>query len=171
MYPYHQNSRRYETTIRAKERTSSQKQSASLTTDRRLQELFMLARQEAEQTAKKWEAFLQQAEHPDIKTFLKPMYLDSKKHQRLLREVCFTLFSTPEEPPTLSCTPPTDAAFLLEDLLKTELDDIAFYRELLFAMPKEEPWNALFRILTDKQNHLSALNYLYAKYFSKTSGN
>ena len=61
-------------------------------------------------------------------------------------------------------------AALLEELLLTELDDIPFYRALLFAMEEDDLWNLMFEILTDKQNHAAALNHLYAKYFTKTSG-
>ncbi len=45
------------------------------------------------------------------------------------------------------------------------MDDISFYRALLFAMTEADLRNAFFEILTDKQNHAVALSHLYAKYF------
>jgi len=45
------------------------------------------------------------------------------------------------------------------------MDDISFYRALLFAMTEADLRNAFFEILTDKQNHTVALSHLYAKYF------
>ena len=60
---------------------------------------------------------------------------------------------------------PGCAAALLEELLLAEMDDISFYRALLFAMTEADLRNAFFEILTDKQNHTVALSHLYAKYF------
>ena len=58
-----------------------------------------------------------------------------------------------------------DTCALLEELLLAEMDDISFYRALLFAMTEADLRNAFFEILTDKQNHTVALSHLYAKYF------
>ena len=91
---------------------------------------------------------------------------------RLLREVGFTIFgNTSEIEPAVEPEITADAPALMEELLLAEMDDINFYRNLLFAMPEEDLWNAFFEIITDKQNHTAALNHLYAKYFCKTSGN
>lgn len=171
MYPYNRNTQLYST--RSKETTAEPDQTALLTSDRRLEELLTLARQEAWQTAKKYEALLNNIGLAEAESILKAMYLDGMKHLRLLREVGFTIFGntgeTMEEPIETEIT--ADASALLEELLLAEMDDINFYRDLLFAMPEEELWNAFFQIITDKQNHTAALNHLYAKYFCKTSGN
>lgn len=173
MYPYHCNTHLYDTRTRSKESPTEPEESVSLSSDRRLEELLTLARQEAAQLAKKYEALLNEAALAEAEAILKSMYLDGMKHLRLLREVDFTIFGNtadvPEEPVEEEIT--ADPAALLEELLLAEMDDINFYRGLLFSMSEEELWNDFFQILTDKQNHTSALNYLYAKYFSKTSGN
>lgn len=173
MYPYHCNTHLYDTRTRSRETPSEPEETASLSSDRRLEELLTLARQEALQLAKKYEALLNEAALAEAEAILKSMYLDGLKHLRLLREVDFTIFGNtadaPEDPVEEEIT--ADPAALLEELLLAEMDDINFYRGLLFSMPEEELWNDFFQILTDKQNHTAALNYLYAKYFSKTSGN
>lgn len=173
MYPYHCNTHLYDTRTRARETPAKPEETAALSSDRRLEELLTLARKEAMQLAKKYEALLSEAALAEAENILKSMYLDGRKHLRLLREVDFTIFGNPspaEEEP-VETEIPADPADLLEELLLAEMDDINFYRGLLFAMPEEELWNDLFQILTDKQNHTAALNHLYAKYFSKTSGN
>ena len=58
MYPYNRKTQLYHTPIRAKERTDTTRPSA-LSTDRRLQELLVLARQEAAQLAQKYAASCQ----------------------------------------------------------------------------------------------------------------
>ncbi|MBR5815801.1 MAG: hypothetical protein IKY38_00075, partial [Anaerotignum sp.] len=99
---------------------------------------------------------------------------DSKKHQRILQEALFTIFSDTFEDIFEDIAegdiPSKDAEALLEELLFTELDDITFYRNLLFAMKDDDLWDLIFEIITDKQNHAAALNHLYAKYFAKTTG-
>ena len=171
MYPYNRNTQLY--SIRSKETTQEPDQMALLASDRRLEELLVLAQQEALQTAQKYEVLLNNVGLTEAETILKTMYLDGMKHIRLLREVGFTIFGntaeTEESPVEIEIT--ADAPVLLEELLLAEMDDVNFYRDMLFAMPQQELWNAFFQIITDKQNHTAALNHLYAKYFCKTSGN
>ena len=97
------------------------------------------------------------------------MYLDGKKHLRLLQEVSFLIFGTTpqknEACETEEATEAPDTCALLDELLLAEMDDISFYRALLFAMTEADLRNAFFEILTDKQNHAVALSHLYAKYF------
>ena len=172
MYPYNRNTQLYGTRTRAKETAMQPDQTALLASDRRLEELLVLARQEAHQTARKFEALLHNTELAEAESILKTMYLDGLKHLRLLREVGFTIFgNTGEVEPAVEPEITANARTLLEELLLAEMDDITFYRDLLFAMPEEDLWNAFFQIITDKQNHTAALNHLYAKYFCKTSGN
>ncbi len=167
MYPYNRKTQLYYTPIRAKERTNTA-QSPDLSTDRRLQELLLLAKQEAAQLAQKYTALLQEEALTEAQDIIKTMETDGKKHQRILQEVLFIIFSdtaeemTEEIPETETET--TGGAALLEELLLTELDDIPFYRSLLSAMEEDDLWDLLFEILTDKQNHTAALNHLYAKY-------
>lgn len=174
MYPYNRKTQLYHTPIRAKERTNTT-QSSDLSTDRRLQELLMLAKQEAAQLAQKYTALLQEEALTEAQNIIKTMETDGKKHQRILQEVLFIIFSdtaeemTEEMPETETET--NSGAALLEELLLTELDDIPFYRSLLSTMEDNDLWDLMFEILTDKQNHTAALNHLYAKYFTKTSGN
>lgn len=172
MYPYNQNTHLYDTHACAKETTSQPNQTTLLSSDQRLEELLTLARQEAKQTARKWEALLQNTALAEAEAVVRAMYLDGMKHLRLLREVIFTIFGNADEAPeTLETSEPSaDAATLLEEILLGEIDDINFYRSLLFSMPQEDLQNAFFEIITDKQNHTAALNHLYAKYFCKTSG-
>ena len=173
MYPYNRKTQLYHVPIRAKERTDTT-HSPNLSTDRRLQELLVLAGQEAEQLAQKYTALLQEEALAEAHDIIKTMETDGKKHQRILREVLFIIFSDtaedlPAEMPETE-TETVGGAALLEELLLTELDDIPFYRSLLSAMEEDDLWDLLFEIITDKQNHTAALNHLYAKYFTKTTG-
>lgn len=172
MYPYNRKTQLYNTTIRAKERTrtSQNSQTADLSTDRRLQELLQLTRQEAAQLEQKYAALLQEEVLKNAEDILKTMETDSKKHQRILREILFTIFSDTFEEIIEEITDvdieTRDAEELLEELLFTEMDDITFFRNLLSAMADDDDlWNLIFEIITDKQNHTAALNHLYAKYF------
>ena len=166
MYPYNGKTQLYGTRTRAKETVIQPDSAALLTTDKRLEDLLTLARQEARQMAMKYESLLNSVGMEDSKDILKAMYLDGLKHLRLLREVGFTIFgSTDENMQKMEPKMATDTRALLEELLFSEIDDINFYRDLLFAMPEEDLWNAFFEIITDKQNHTAALNHLYAKYF------
>ena len=174
MYPYNRKTQIYNTPIRAKEASAKEKQEASLSSDRRLQELLSLSQQETHQIAKKYEALMAEPALDEAKDILKTMYLDTLKHLRRLQEVIFMIFSDngTSSPPELSEPEITsDGKNLLEELLLTEMDDMNFYRNLFFAMPEGELRDAFFEILTDKQNHCNGLNYLYAKYFTETTGN
>ena len=165
MYPYNRNTQLYHS--RAKE-TQAEKPSL-LAQDKRLEELLSLARTEATETTRKFETLLDSAELSEAGQILRTMYLDGKKHLRLLQEVGFLIFgTTPQENEaceTEEATEATDTCALLEELLLAEMDDISFYRALLFAMTEADLRNAFFEILTDKQNHAVALSHLYAKYF------
>jgi rubrerythrin len=165
MYPY--NLKTKNTPIIAKERTKE-----SLSADRRLLELLQMAKQEAALLEQKYTALLQEELMKEAETVLQTMVTDEKKHQRILREILFLLFSDtfedlledmePDETETKT------AEELLEELLFTEMDDITFFRSLLSAVAgndtDDELWHLIFEIITDKQNHTSALNHLYAKY-------
>lgn len=175
MYPY--NICRPQTNITAKERI--QQKNPDLSTDRRLQELLFLAQKESRQLEQKYTALLQEEALKEANEIIRTMETDTKKHQRILKELLFIIFSdTVEdilEEITETQTDFLDTENLLEELLLTEMDDITFYRNLLFAIgmgnhSDDDLWNLLFEILTDKQNHTAALNHLYAKYFAKNTG-
>lgn len=165
MYPYNRNTQLYHSL--AKE--TQAEEPSLLSQDKRLEELLSLARVEAQETARKFEALLGSTELSEAEQILRTMYLDGKKHLRLLQEIGFLIFgTTPQEGETCETEETeeaTDTCALLEELLLAEMDDVSFYRDLLFAMPEPDLWNAFFEILTDKQNHTAALSHLYAKYF------
>ena len=172
MYPYNRNTQLYSTPIEAKERNRPK---PPLSTDRRLRELLLLARDEAALLERKYAALLDAETLSGAQDILRTMEIDQKKHQRILRELLFEIFheSFEEEQDFVQAVPlpaqlPEE---MVEELLFTEMDDISFFRSLLAAMEEEDLWHLLFEILTDKQNHTAALNHLYAKYFAKTSGN
>ena len=165
MYPY--NLKTKNTPIIAKERTKE-----SLSADRRLQELLQMVKQEAALLEQKYTALLEEELLKEAETVLQTMVTDEKKHQRILREILFLLFSDTFED-ILEDMEPDEAETktakeLLEELLFTEMDDITFFRSLLSAVAgndtDDDLWHLIFEILTDKQNHTAALNHLYAKY-------
>lgn len=167
MYPYNRNTQLYATHAREKEVQADE--ASLLSQDKRLQELLALAITQAEDTIAAWESLLQSDALTAAEDILNTMYPDAKKHLRLLQDASFLIFG--EAPQKSSATTAakttneaTDAA-ALEELLLNEMDDIPFYRALLFAMPQGELWDSFFEILTDKQNHATGLSYLYAKYF------
>lgn len=170
MYPYR-------TRKKATESTPAEKN--ALSTDRRLKELLLLARQDAAAMEQKYTALQQKEALQNGKDTLQAMVTDTKKHQRILRELLFTLFSDSFtevlEEIAEADSKTESAAQLLEELLFQEMDDISFYRSLMAALAaealEEDLWYLLFEIITDKQNHTTALNHLYAKYLQETSGN
>ena len=179
MYPYNRKTQLYNTPIGAKEKRQNirtNQNTTDLSTDRRLQELLQLARQDAAALEEKYRTLLQEELLKEAEEILKTMETDGKKHQRILRELLFTIFSDTFEDILEDAedaeTEAKDAEDLLEELLFTEMDDITFYRSLLSALTGEDDlWDLIFEIITDKQNHTAALNHLYAKYFAKTTGN
>ena len=168
MYPYNRNTQLYH---RAKAEASAPaciqpKEHSDLSTDRRLEELLHLSMQETAELAGIYEALQQEAVFANARNILKTMELDEKKHLRRLREVLFEVFGTaPDSPAVTASAPCMNGAELMEWLLLRELDDSTFYRNLLLSLPAEQLRDTFLEILTDKQNHTSALNHLYAKYF------
>lgn len=164
MYPYNRKTQLYTVETRAKE--GKPNQNSTLAADRRLQELLSLAQAETTEMAEKYAALRNDAALAASEAILNTLYLDGRKHLRLLKEAEFLIFGTAAAPIPLETGEHTaDTALLLEELLFAELDDIPFYRSLLFAMDAEDLQNIFFEILTDKQNHTAVLNHLYAKYF------
>lgn len=166
MYPY--NLKTKNTPILAKERSRKTNPTTDLSADRRLLELLQMAKKDATALEKKYNALLQEEALKEAEDIIRTMETDGKKHQRILLEILFTIFSDSfedilEEIEESEIEQKT-VEELLEELLFIELDDIPFYRSLLEAMDEEDLWNLLFEILTDKQNHAAALNHLYAKY-------
>ena len=174
MYPYNRKTQLYHTPIGAKEKAAKKDDSPALSTDRRLLELLQLAKQDAARMEEKYNALLQEETLAEAADIIRTMETDTKKHQRILQEILFTIFSDTFEDIleniTEGETEEKSAEELLEELLLTEMDDITFYRTLLSAMDADDLWELIFEVLTDKQNHTAALNHLYAKYFSKTTG-
>ena len=174
MYPYNRKTQLYHTPIGAKEKAEKKEISPDLYTDRRLLELLQLARQDAAQMEQKYNTLLREEVLSEATDIIRTMETDAKKHQRILREILFTIFSDTFadilEEITEKEAEAKSAEELLEELLLTEMDDITFYRALLSAMESDDLWALLFEVLTDKQNHTAALNHLYAKYFTKTTG-
>ena len=166
MYPY--NRKTQPAPIIAKEKPA-------LSADRRLQELLQNAKQEAAALEQKYATLLQEELLQEAENILQTIVTDQKKHQRILREILFLVFSgTSEDIPADMETEEAEsktAEALLEELLFTEMDDITFFRTLLSAVgDTDDLWDLIFEIITDKQNHTAALNHLYAKYFAKTTG-
>ena len=169
MYPYNRKTQPSPTPIIAKERAKTE---PSLSADRRLQELLQMARQEAASLEQKYAALLQEEMLAGAENILQTMVTDQKKHQRILQEILFLIFSDTIEELTEEIEegdiPPKAAEALLEELLLTEMDDITFFRSLLSAVAgkdvDDDLWELIFEIITDKQNHTAALNHLYAKY-------
>lgn len=164
MYPYNRRTQLYTVETRAKE--SKPSQNNTLSSDRRLQELLSLAQAETTALTEKYAALRKDTALAESEAILNTLYLDGMKHLRLLREAEFLIFGTTAAAAALAdAEQTTDTALLLEELLFTELDDIPFYRSLLFAMDADDLQHIFFEILTDKQSHTAALNHLYAKYF------
>ena len=175
MYPYNCQTAQQNTPIMAKERKQTKTRTVPpLSEDRRLQELLLLARKEAALLEQKYASLLEDASLREAHDIIAAMETDGKKHQRILREILFIIFSDAAEDILEELTETEieekDTEELLEELLLTELDDINFYRSLLSSMEDNDLWHLLFEILTDKQSHTAALNHLYAKYFVKTTG-
>lgn len=166
MYPYNSNTQLYHRAKTEASPCSSQKQSSPLSTDRRLEELLHLSMQETAELAGIYAALQQESVFANAGNILKTMELDEKKHLRRLREVLFEVFGTAADSPAVSASAPCmKGTELMEWLLLREMDDCTFYRNLLLSLPEGELRDSFFEILTDKQNHTSALNHLYAKYF------
>lgn len=172
MYPYNRNTQLYyraKTESSPAKTTQSAQNPADLSTDRRLEELLHLSMQETAELAGIYEALQQENVFCNAKNILKTMELDEKKHLRRLRELLFEIYGTTADAPAVIASAASatcmDGNALMEWLLLREMDDSTFYRNLLLAMPEETLRDAFFEILTDKQNHTAALNYLYAKYF------
>ena len=75
---------------------------------------------------------------------------------------------TPEMPSadqTPSTTEQLQPAEYLEETLLQELDEVDFYRNFFLAVPSGQLRDTFFEIITDKQNHVNALTYLFSKYF------
>ena len=178
MYPYNRNTRLYGVKKQSQQLRTRNQQNAPLSSDRRLLELLTLARQEAAKTEQKYAALADDARLAEAGKILHTMQIDEKKHQRILREVLFSIFSDTleeiredlAEEITEAEIEAADGEALLEELLLTEMDEIGFYRDLLFAMDTAELRDFFYEIITNKQNHTAALNHLYAKYFAKTTG-
>lgn len=170
MYPYHQNtqvSQRNQLSAReSKDLTLSE-----LAADQRLLALLHLAMEETAQTEAR---FRRLAESYPIfapsAQILKSMALDEQKNGKRLQEIYYTITKRQPEKKTPENTPSTleelDPETFLEQMLLSEMDQVNFYRNFLLAIPSGELRDLFFEILTDKQNHVSGLTYLYSKYFS-----
>ncbi len=175
MYPYNVKTQPSGGRLRAR----NQQNAAPLSSDRRLRELLALAQQESAKTEQKYETLCDKEELSGAEDILHTMQMDEKKHQRILQDAVFLIFGegTADAPTLIIETEETsdaeDAAEaentenMLENLLLAEMDEVSFYRDLLFSMEDADLWGFFFEIVTNKQNHCAALNHLYAKYFCK----
>lgn len=140
-------------------------ETSDLSQDQRLLDLLTLSMEEAMDIAKRYETFgntdiLQEEEH-----VTKSMVLDQLKHGKLLQEAHFLITAEKPSPLPKGKPPSFNGKELLEDTLLLEMDCHNFYRTLYLSVPTKELQNIFFEIATDKQNHTTALTYLFAKYF------
>lgn len=177
MYPYNTNTRLSAKKQPATTRLQSRaQQDTPLATDRRLHELLLIALEQTEKTEQQYAALLAEEALADAADTLRTMQIDEKKHQRILREILFAIYGTadaedtPESPDTGETDVPESLADFLETLLFAEMDEVGFYRELLFAMEEQELRDFFYEIISNKQNHATALQHLYAKYLMKNTG-
>lgn len=174
MYPYHTNTRLYNKKQPASRLQTRNRQEAPLSSDRRLYELLLLALEQTAKTEQQYAALAAEDALADAEELLRTMQIDEKKHRRILREILFTIYGAEELPAEIAAEASEAAApaeTLLEELLLAELDEVGFYRDLLFAMESMELRDFFYEIISNKQNHTAALNHLYAKYFAKNTGN
>lgn len=173
MYPYHTNTQLYAKNQPTARLQARSQQDAPLSSDRRLYELLLLAWQAAANSERQYAALAAEDALAGAEDLLRTMQIDEKKHQRILREILFTIYGAEEIPAEITATPSeaASAETRLEELLLAELDEVGFYRDLLFAMENRELRDFFYEIITNKQNHTAALNHLYAKYFAKNAGN
>ena len=144
MYPYNRNTQLYHS--RAKE-TQAEKPSL-LAQDKRLEELLSLARTEATETTRKFETLLDRAELSEAGQILRTMYLDGKKHLRLLQEVGFLIFgTTPQENEACETEkpqkPPIPAPFWRNCCL-LKMDDISILSRSALCHDGSRPPERLF---------------------------
>ena len=114
-----------------------------LAQDKRLEGTAFPRPLQKQRNHRKFETLLDRAELSSrAGQILRTMYLDGKKHLQLLQEVGFLIFgTTPQENEaceTEETTEATDTCALLEELLLARMDDISFYRALLFAMTEAD---------------------------------
>ena len=93
----------------------------------------------------------------------------SETAPKQLREALFLITGQTPEMPSADQTPSTteqlQPAEYLEETLLQELDEVDFYRNFFLAVPSGQLRDTFFEIITDKQNHVNALTYLFSKYF------
>lgn len=173
MYQYHTNTSLYNKTHSASRIQTRSQQEAPLSSDRRLYELLLSAWQAAANSEQQYAALAAEESLAGGEELLRTMQIDEKKHQRILREILFTIYGAEKIPTDITAAPieAASAETRLEELLLAELDEIGFARDLLFAMERMELRDFFYEIITNKQNHTAALNHLYAKYFAKNTGN
>ena len=169
MYPYNRNTQLY----RSHSLTTRETRDPALTElaeDSRLLALLQIAVEETAQMAQRYHRLLMEA---DILTpsadIIKSMYLDEQKHLKQRREALFLITGQTPEMPSADQTPSTteqlQPAEYLEETLLQELDEVDFYRNFFLAVPSGQLRDTFFEIITDKQNHVNALTYLFSKYF------
>lgn len=168
MYPYHQNTQPApRNALRTRE--STEMTMSELAADQRLLALLHLAMEESGETAARFRRLASYDVYAPSKNILESMALDEQKNQKRLQEIYYTITKKRPETTAPENTPITleevDAETALEEMLLSEMDQVNFYRNFLLAIPVGELRDLFFEILTDKQNHVSGLTYLYSKYF------
>ena len=169
MYPYHQNTQpAFRNALRARE--TAEPSLAELAADQRLLALLHLAMEETREREARFRRLAEQ--YPVFEpsqNILNAMALDEQKNHKRLQEIYYTVTKRRPESVSSENIPSTleelDPETALEELLLSEMDQVNFYRNFLLAVPEGQLRDLFFEILTDKQNHVSGLTYLYSKYF------
>ncbi len=162
MYPYHQKTNLYSSTLTAKESALT-----DYSKDKRLISLLRLAQAESTSLEAFYRNLLSLAEPNDAQN-IRSLWLDEKKHLALLENLLYHITGKRSEKTEKTTVQqnesemPTTLTDGLSYAFQKELADADFFRELYLNLPPDESRDVLFEIMSDKQNHAMLLCMLSA---------
>lgn len=168
MYPYNVNpNTTTETvnTINIHSKEAVDPCSAPQKADKKLLEMLSMGIEDSIQTAAFYKAMMNTIRIPNDVEIIRNAYLDELKHKKLLQEIYY--IATGETAPDYCPQRVQLSNNTLENIQKALFDSLEtadFFRELYFSFLNLEIRDMLFEMLTDKQDHGTRFNYLFAKY-------
>lgn len=128
----------------------------------KLVDMIMEAMKDERADYAKYKAMIDMTHDPKVKRQINFAYEDEGKHYKMFKQILYTLTGQMTDVPI----PDAGRIINLLDAIQTSIDGelaaVEFYRDIFALLPNKQMRDALYKIITDEQEHATRFTYLYA---------
>lgn len=124
-------------------------------------DLINMAIEEKHASSKYFEELIKMISNPEDEKILRKIYLDELKNTKIFEEIYYQLTGEKSEPDFESIEVEGDLAQNYAKSILNKLENVEFYRRILFSFLNVPIRDWLYEVITDEQSDAQRLQYLY----------